>query len=166
MEQYTRANHDEIQPNRILNRWGEKVLGITETTTLRILSSKPLSYLTINGQKHVIRKEPVTDLYRAQCVQKISTEAKIVIFDSKDSPIWKGIFLPAVSQESLYIDTQSGWQLASPYTTSNPINKEVGLQSKWIWIMLLITGGFIWFIRYLYPFGNIRTQKNSTNTMI
>ncbi len=113
----------------------------------------------------MIQKEPVTDLYRAQCTQEISTRADIVIFNSQNTPIWKGAFFPAVLKESLYIDTQSGWLLASPYTTSNPINKEVGTQGKWIWVMLLACGGFVGFLRYLYPTGYIRANEYDTHLM-
>ena len=165
MQRYTNTNAKNTSKTLSPNTWGEKVLGVTKTTTLRISTLSNPSYLTINGQKHVIQKEPVTDLYRAQCQQQLNTEAKVIIFDSNDTPIWNGSFFPAVPKESLYLDTQSGWQLASPYTTSNPINQEVGTQTKWIWLMLLACGGFVGYIRYFHPFGNIRTHEDSTNTM-
>lgn len=165
MERYAIPLQKEIVQNHTPNTWGEKVLGTTESTTFRISASIPLSYLTINGQKHVIQKEPVTDLYRALCTQKIKTKAEIIVFDSDNSPVWKGSFFPATSNEFLYIDIQSGWQLASPYTTSNPINKEVGNKSKWIWIMLLIGGGLVYCIRIIYPIRNLSTQENNTDIM-
>lgn len=164
MERY--ANTSQIDfTQQHTPTWGTEVLGIAHTTTFRISSPNPLSHLTINGTKHVLQKEPITDLYRAQCVQKISTKANVIVFDSKDNNVWEGSFFPAVSKESLYLDTRSGWLLASPYTTSNPINKEVGTQSKWIWLMLLVCGGFVWCFRSLYPTGNIRAHEHNTHSM-
>mgnify|MGYP001192178327 CR=1 FL=1 len=165
MERYTDSSQQKTVQKNSPNTWGEKVLETADTITFRISSPIPLSHLTINKQKHVIQKEPVTGLYRSQCTQTINTKAEVIIFDSQNNSVWNGYFFPAASQESLYIDIPSGWLLASPYTTSNPINKEVGTQSKWIWCILLIFGGFVWCIRHLYPIGDIGGQENNTDTM-
>ena len=83
---------------------------------------------------------------------------------STSNDVWVELSLVVLNtNEFLYIDILSGWQLASPYTTSNPINKEVGSQSKWIWIMLLIGGGLVYCIRIIYPIRNLSTQENSTD---
>ena len=165
MERYTHSFQDKtLQENNSLT-WGEKVLGTAKTTTFTISSPTDVSHMTINGQKHVIQKEPVTGLYRSLCTQEINTKAEVIIFDSKNNPLWSGSFFPAVSNEYLYINTLSGWILASPYTASNPINQEVGTQSKWIWFMLLLCGGFVWCFRCLYPIRNLRKQEDSTHHM-
>ena len=164
MERYAPPNNDvKVQADSI--SWGSTVLGTTQTTLFRISSPTPLSHLTINGERHSIQKEAVTELYRAQCIQTLTSKSTIEVFNKNNDIIWSGSFYPAVSNESLYIDVQTGWQLASSYTARNPMNKEVGIQARSVWILILSFGVVLLFCRYFYPIGDGITHKENTDIL-
>ena len=165
MERYETSKVEERSELPSKDSWGQDILGKTETTFIRISSDSPVSYLTLNDQKHEVQKEPVTDLYKAQCKQILTEKAEVILYGSGNKPIWNGSFFPTVSTESLFIDTKKGWQLASPYTPSNPINKEVGEKTKHVWLMILLCSVFVWFARHIYPIRNLRAQKDRTDAM-
>ena len=146
------------QPQRALSKrkWGSKALASMQTLQLRIKSPHSLAYMRLNQEKHRLRQEPITDLYTTRIVQSLDSEGIVTLYDSNDIEIWRGIFYPAVAQESLYLNTDDGWQLAAPYSGHQPINKEVGQTSKWIWLWLLLVMVGVEYARHRYPIGRRR----------
>jgi len=135
--------------------WGSKALAITKNVHLRVETTRPLSHLTLNGKQYDFHQESISGIYHSHITQEIQERGDVILFDKSERELWRGYFYPAAKDELLYIDTEEGWRLASPYSHRQPINKEVGEKSYPVWFILIAVLIAIEIFRYRYPLRKI-----------